>query len=84
VVSPVTPVSSINKTDGHNIDEILLKVALNTINQTFVLSVALAGTCVHHKENNSYKKHNFRIIKGLLTYICIKEEIVSPSDKSNI
>ena len=28
-----TPVSSINKTDRHDMTEILLKVALNTINQ---------------------------------------------------
>jgi len=33
--SPGTPVSSINKTDRHDIAEILLKVALNTINLTF-------------------------------------------------
>jgi hypothetical protein len=32
--SPGTPVSSTNKTDRHDITEILLKVALNTINQT--------------------------------------------------
>ena len=31
--SPSTPVSSTNKTDRHNITEILLKVTLNTINQ---------------------------------------------------
>ena len=31
--SPGTPVSSTNKTDRHNITEILLKVALGTINQ---------------------------------------------------
>ena len=31
---PGTPVSSINKTDLQDITEILLKVALNTINQT--------------------------------------------------
>jgi hypothetical protein len=31
--SPGTPVSSTNKTDRHDITEILLKVALNTINQ---------------------------------------------------
>jgi hypothetical protein len=31
--SPGTPVSSTNKTDPHNITEILLKVALNPINQ---------------------------------------------------
>jgi hypothetical protein len=30
--SPGTPVSSTNKTDSHDITEILLKVALNTIN----------------------------------------------------
>ena len=36
LLSPGTPVSSTNKTDHHNITEILLKVALNTIkpNQT--------------------------------------------------
>ena len=33
-LSPGTPVSSINKTDRHDITEILLKVALNTINKT--------------------------------------------------
>jgi hypothetical protein len=32
--SPGPPVSSINKTDHHDITEILLKVALNTIKQT--------------------------------------------------
>ena len=31
--SPVTPVSPTNKTDQHDVTEILLKVALNTINQ---------------------------------------------------
>jgi hypothetical protein len=32
--SPGPPVSSTNKTDRHNITEILLKVALNIIKQT--------------------------------------------------
>jgi len=32
-LSPVIPVSSTNKTDRHDITEILLKVALNTMNQ---------------------------------------------------
>jgi len=32
--SPGTPVSSTSKTDHHDIAELLLKVALNTINQT--------------------------------------------------
>ena len=33
LVSPGTPVSSTNKTDHHDITEILLKVALNTHNR---------------------------------------------------
>ena len=33
VISPVTPVSSTNKTGRHNITEILLKVPLNTTDQ---------------------------------------------------
>jgi hypothetical protein len=35
---PGTPVFSINKSDRHNIIEILLKVALNTINQNYSAS----------------------------------------------
>jgi len=35
-----TPVSSTNKTDRHDITEILLKVALNTINQNLDLNIA--------------------------------------------
>jgi hypothetical protein len=34
----ISPVSSTNKTDCHDITEILLKVALNTINQTLTTS----------------------------------------------
>jgi hypothetical protein len=36
--SPGIPVSSTNKTDRHDITEILLKVALNTIKQTKINS----------------------------------------------
>jgi hypothetical protein len=36
-LSPGTPVSSINKTDCHDITEISLKVALNTINPSIHL-----------------------------------------------
>ena len=32
-ISPGTPVSSTNETDSHDITKVLLKVALNTINQ---------------------------------------------------
>jgi len=44
---PGTPVYSTNKTDSHDITEILLKMALNTINQPpnctkfFILSIKL-------------------------------------------
>jgi len=37
--SPCTPVSSTNKTDHHDITEILLKVVLNAINQTMPILV---------------------------------------------
>jgi len=37
IYSYVTPVSSTNKTDCRNITEIMLKVALNTINQTLYI-----------------------------------------------
>ena len=36
-LDPDTPVSSTNKADRHNITEILLKVALKTINQTIII-----------------------------------------------
>jgi hypothetical protein len=39
--SPGTPVSSTNKTDGHDITEILLKVELNTIILTLPLTLYL-------------------------------------------
>jgi hypothetical protein len=38
-----TPVSSTNKTDSHNITEILLKVALNTITLTLVIKRITIG-----------------------------------------
>jgi hypothetical protein len=41
--SLATPVLSTNKTDRHDITEILLKVALNIINQTKLFSVMLAA-----------------------------------------
>jgi hypothetical protein len=39
--SPGTPVSSTNKTDSHDITEILLKVASNTITLTVTLNIAI-------------------------------------------
>ena len=43
--SPVTPVSSTNKTVHRDIIEILLKVALNTITLTLIQYCALLGLC---------------------------------------
>jgi hypothetical protein len=41
-----TPVSSTNKTDRHDITEILLKVSLNTINSTnHRLNIGINGLC---------------------------------------
>ena len=48
--SPDTPVSSTNKTDRHDITEILLKVALNTINPSPQLQYREA-TILQSKEN---------------------------------
>ena len=47
--STETPVSSTNKTDCHDITEILLKVAINTIKQTNKLNITfceLVSTCI--------------------------------------
>jgi hypothetical protein len=46
--SPGTPVSSTNKTDGHDITEILLKVASNTINQKTKRSLIVSNDDVRH------------------------------------
>ena len=70
--SPGTPVSSTNQTDNHNITEILLKVALNTINQPTnlawwrslafdergLIKVELLDT-IH----NSHKTHQYEMYK---------------------
>jgi hypothetical protein len=57
-----TPVSSTNKTDRHDITEILLKVALNTINQPN-LSRFCIGTLIENAGLNQFyglQLHNFR------------------------
>jgi hypothetical protein len=43
---PGTPVSSTSKTDCHDITEILLKVALNTITQTLHKVQSCSNTCL--------------------------------------
>ena len=51
--SPGTPVSSTNNTDRHDITEILLKVALNTINQSInhICTLKLLQMHIKHKNN---------------------------------
>ena len=45
VVSPGTPVFFTNKTDHHDITEVLLKVALNTINQAINKDLIIIHQC---------------------------------------
>ena len=54
VFSPLTLVSSTNKTDCHNITEILLKVVLNTTTLT-PLSSLLSGSFISHKPHGRFK-----------------------------
>ena len=59
--SPSTPVSSTNKTDRHNIIEILLIIALNTINlnQTLPIQSTLTLKIVCSGKNKLDKKYNW-------------------------
>ena len=50
-----TPVSSTNKTDHHDITEILLKVALNTINQIKPCTL-YKDRLLPRREKQSYNK----------------------------
>jgi hypothetical protein len=52
VFSPGTPASSTNKTDCHNIAEILLKVALNTIKPTKKINIFYYKTKQIKKDNS--------------------------------
>jgi hypothetical protein len=51
VVSPGTLISSTNKTDRHDITEILLKMALNTISH-IKLKTVYSGSTVNVSEYN--------------------------------
>jgi hypothetical protein len=61
-VTPVTPVSSTNKTDSHDITEILLKVALITITLTLT-------TLEHH--TNHYTTDAVACVRVLVTNIVL-------------
>jgi hypothetical protein len=57
--SPGTPASSTTKTGRHDIAEILLKVALNTINQSIKLTKLVLNT--NQSINQSIKLTNFTV-----------------------
>jgi len=91
--SPGTPVSSTNKTDCHDIAEILMKVALNTIKPTNhklpMLHVKKESCFVYRKTTKS--SCSVSLISGWTTYVLhpgiffienfIMAEIFQPSDK---
>ena len=56
--SPCTPVSSANKTDRHDITEILLKVALNTLNHKNNITASRTTPLFHSQLQNS-SSHSF-------------------------
>jgi hypothetical protein len=53
--SPGTPASSTTKTGRHDIAEILLKVALNTINKYNQTDFVFVGSTRHTKQNKTKK-----------------------------
>jgi len=71
--SPSTPVSSTNKTDDHNIAEILLKVVLNTITLTSnPVSFACWVICLRHYRTLSYISS---LLSGSLIFINTSHDI---------
>jgi hypothetical protein len=72
------PVSSTNKTDRHDMTEILLKVALNTINQTkkkkingLTLILKIIGQCDIRLIKTDLKILTQRPSKRIFSPICI-------------
>ena len=58
--SPGIPVSSTHQTDRHNITDILLKAALNTINPTLYISFyRLCHTC---SQDHHIQQHGFLLV----------------------
>ena len=65
--SPGTPISSTNKTDLHDITEILLKVALNTITIT---SITHHITVLYHALKNCKHQFYLKYIELIILYWC--------------
>jgi hypothetical protein len=57
-----TPFSSTNKTDRDDITEILLKVALNTINQPTILQLVEGNIGNPVSSNNRTNRHDITVI----------------------
>jgi len=70
--SPGTLISSINKTDRHDITEILLKVALNTINQTnhqCMSQLFTINVYIVHTKTDKWKGYSkFTVQQVIVTY----------------
>jgi len=70
--SPGTPVSSINKTNRHDITEILLKVALNTTNLTCIVLVTyLLEKCLLYNCHKLYCLMTIQILNLNLNLVII-------------
>ena len=67
ILGTSSPISSTNKTDRHDITEIVLKVALNTINQTIKLT-SCVKKCIVNDETCSDAK-GVNDVGELVTYV---------------
>ena len=81
--SPGTPVSSTNKTDRHNIAEILLKVALNTINHNHMTRNGMGFFTYKFTPNyfttTAYSIDNLTVVQrsgGIIVKISLSEPLV--------
>ena len=75
VVFYVPPVSSTNKTDCHDITEILLKVALNTIKQTNIDSEAYLISCFYYLWYSDSNNHVILQNNSFWLYCCYEGQL---------
>jgi hypothetical protein len=74
--SPGTPISSTNKTNCHDITEILLKVALHLIHQENILQPYFLSDCFCRR----ISKHNSCKLGQNLQFVLLVEEIGVPGE----